>query len=875
MKNKSRKTYELPELLAPAGDIEALKAAVENGADAVYLGGKLFNARQNAGNFDNIELEKAIDFSHVRGVKVYLTMNTLLLDKEIKEALEFVGQAYDMGIDAIIIQDIGFASLIRHEYPQINLHASTQMTIYNSEGVNYLNKMGFKRVVLARELSLEEISYITHNCSTEVEVFVHGALCISYSGQCLMSSMLGGRSGNRGKCAQPCRLPYSLISDNQSIINSQYNEHDKTHILSPKDICTITDLDKIIDSGIKSLKIEGRMKTPEYVATVVKTYRKYLDKAYEKAKFDDDNTKEDMKNLHQVFNRGGFSNGYLYGKNGINMMSLEKPKNWGVYIGDVIFSDNNSRTVTIKLHDSLSIGDGIEVWIKDDGESPGTIVSELTKNKIAIKEAKASEIVTVGRLKGKISKGDKVYKTSDKKLMETARETWRRGFLKRVEVMGEVYIKSGKVSTLIVKDQEENTVKIIGQYVVEKALNAELTEDRIREQINKTGNTPFIFGELQVHLDEGITLPIKELNNLRRKALEELESKRIMKYKHYSQSGLFKNPELSQEKPKTQGNKTSTVIPKISLLYYKLDSVKQADRLVRLSLLDNFNKSSISRIYLPFHFFLKTLVKEECKIEMAGLIDLLRQNDIEIFVYLPSITRGNYDLLIKSNIQRLVDLGIDGFLIGNLGALEYMSQFPQVKIACDHSFNIFNSETVEHLSNAGVDCLTLSYELTLNQIKNISNTLLKKGVIVDKEIAIYGRAPLMTSEYCPIGALSNDGNFEGGTCNNRNCTKGNYWLEDRIKETFPIYPDTIDCRTTILNSKTLFLADNLNKIISSGADIFRINIWDESIYEVKDLISMHKNMLEGDFDDKLKKYEGLIKTIKNKGFTRGHYFRGV
>lgn len=304
------------ELLAPCGDWEAFMAAVENGADAVYVGGKLFNARQYASNFDEEKIKEVIHYAHVRDVNVYQTMNILISDSEMREALKALERSYLAGIDGVIVQDIGLASLIRKLYPDLALHASTQMTVYNLQGVKLLEELGFKRVVLARELSLEEIQYITENTSLEVEVFVHGALCVCYSGQCLMSSIIGGRSGNRGKCAQPCRLPYQLLEVGEGSGLPQ-RKANRGYFMSPKDLCSVDILDKIIKSGVKSLKIEGRMKSAEYVATVVRIYRKYLDRLFESTDSRNEGIVEkDMKDLLQIFNRGGLLKRISGRKNG-------------------------------------------------------------------------------------------------------------------------------------------------------------------------------------------------------------------------------------------------------------------------------------------------------------------------------------------------------------------------------------------------------------------------------------------------------------------------------------------------------------------------------------------------------------------------------
>jgi len=918
---EAEKIYKPPELLAPAGNFEALKAAVENGADAVYLGGKLFNARQYAGNFDDDELEKAINFSHVRGVKIYLTLNTLISDSEMEEALSFAGQAYNMGIDGIIVQDLGLAKLIKENIPGLDLHASTQMTIYNSEGIEFLSKIGFKRVVLAREVPLNEIGSIIGDCAQnrniEIEIFVHGALCISYSGQCLMSSIIGGRSGNRGKCAQPCRLPYQLVTrvdgDKQSEkSNREYGFKacgSKAYIMSPKDICGINDLEEIIKAGVKSLKIEGRAKSPEYVAVVVGLYRKYLDKAAENVITNNSGnntdkkvsiqftgneyvTKDDMKKLHQIFNRGGFSKGYLFGKTGADMMSFEKPKNWGVYLGTVISYDNRTKLVKVKLEDNLAIGDGIEIWNKGEGESPGTVVSEIVRNKTNVKEASAGDTVLIGRVNGKINQGNKIYKTSSKQLIDEARETWMHGFRKLVPISGELYIRLGEVPLLKVKDNDGNVVDVKGEIKAEKAINVGITEERAREQINKTGGTPFKFERLSVFLDKNVALPIKELNNLRRKALEELELKRVSmvkssrvpvntemlkdivsnKYEHNYHEHNHREYDYNENNHSEHNHNeynygeywklldAQDKKPKISLLFYNIDNEK-LDKLMKISQSDGLK---IDRIYLPFDFFLKSVGKNTGK--NVG-------KNTEIFVWLPSITRGNYNSIIKSNLPDIIDRGIDGILTGNVGTLEYIKHLSKnVKIACDYSYNTFNSYTAETLYNAGADTITLSYELTLEQIESMSRVLENKGINKDKEVVVYGRIPLMVTEYCPVGAV-NDKGKTCVPCTGKSCTKGVYFLQDRMKELFPLYNDRIDCRTIVFNSKVLFIADNIDRIIRTGADILRLNILDESMDEVVNLIKIHQDLTEGNYD--LKKYEKEIEKIKNKGFTRGHYFRGV
>ncbi len=319
------KMKRLPELLAPVGGMQQLIAAVENGADAVYLGGKLFNARQNAANFDDEELKEALEYAHVRGVNVYITLNTLINDAEMQDALDYANVVYAAGADALIVQDLGFAELVKKHLPDLPLHFSTQGTFYNLEGVKMAEKLGASRVILARELSLLEIEEITKAANIETEVFAHGALCQSYSGQCYLSSMIGGRSGNRGTCAQPCRLPYSITAGKNS---GDKTESAKGYFLSPKHFCTLEYLDKLIESGVNCLKIEGRMKSPEYVAIVTGIYRKYMD-LYAENQSRPAIEECDMKNLKQIYYRGCVETGYLVSAPGRYMITRDRAKHWG------------------------------------------------------------------------------------------------------------------------------------------------------------------------------------------------------------------------------------------------------------------------------------------------------------------------------------------------------------------------------------------------------------------------------------------------------------------------------------------------------------------------------------------------------------------
>ena len=509
------------ELLSPVGDFECLQAAVQNGADSVYLGGSNFNARASASNFDNEGLKKAIQYAKLRNVKINFALNTLIKDDEFDNAVNLAKYVYSLGSDAIIVQDLGLAKYIINNLPGMDVHASTQMTIHNLQGVLALEKLGFKRVVLSRELSLSEIEYICNNSNVEIEVFAHGALCISYSGQCLLSSTIGARSGNRGRCAQPCRLPYELIDDNNNTL-------DKGYILSPRDLCSIKYIPDLIKAGVTSFKIEGRMKTPEYVAVVTSIYRKYIDLALSEENYVVD--ENDIKKLMQVFNRGGFSSGNLSDEENLDYVYKEKSNNMGLYIGNVSSFNKNKGLITFKTKETLSIGDSISL----EKEAHKYTVSELMKNKQNIDRATINDIITIGRMKGNISLGDKIYKLSSKSLSKSISEFYKLEN-KKIPLSAIITIKKGEPVTLEVNSLDDGIYSSmsITKYIDVTPIDAisnPISKDRIIEQLSKTKDTQFEFTKIQVILDDNTYLPkISAINQLRRDCLEELEKLAIEK----------------------------------------------------------------------------------------------------------------------------------------------------------------------------------------------------------------------------------------------------------------------------------------------------------------------------------------------------------
>lgn len=789
--------YKIPELLAPAGGLEQLKAAVENGADAVYIGGKLLNARMNANNFDNQEIAKAVEYAHLRGVKIYVTLNTLISDEELNEALHYAAELYEYGVDALILQDLGFAELLKKQIPGMPIHLSTQGTVYNIEGVRAAKNLGFSRVVLARELSLEEIKGIAEENLIEIEVFVHGALCICYSGQCQMSREIGGRSGNRGVCAQPCRLPYSIYKEE---MGKKIEMKGPSYVLSPKDLCTIEHIDKLSRSGISSLKIEGRMKSPEYVAIVTKIYRKYLD-IYERTgeiKVE----KKDLDDLNQIFNRGGFTEGYLFHNPGKNLMSGNLPKHQGVYIGKVNVATeskslgNHQRgLVTIKLEKHLSIGDGIEIR---NEELSGNIITFMKVQNKKVSGAKPGEIVTIGYIDGRIKAGDQVYKITDKNLMADARESFeaKSGIaeksLRKVDINFQFEASLNRPISLKVTDMDGNSVTKIHSIVAEKALTKPLTKEVVITQLNKTGGTIFRVKECILDIEVGISVPLSVINELRRLSLEELEEirKNILKKTIDRNDWQIVIPDKSKTKIKSADSK----IDQFHLYLFHADQ--------------NFNDEySFSRIYLPYDV----------------LLDGYSKDGIELVPVIPNITRGWHDQNIRKNFDKILKLAsISGIAIGNIG---WISPFVSsgINVYGDFGLNVYNSMDFLQAKQLGLKEAVISHEVSNEEISKMDFHGIEPEVVID------GRVPLMISEHCFIGDFDACTKSRGKFSENDNrqksralCKSDQYFLQDRKGEFYPIIQNHKSCQNIIFSYKSNNHQNNKESLRRIGVNRFRI-----------------------------------------------------
>ncbi|SHK26750.1 putative protease [Caminicella sporogenes DSM 14501] len=817
------------ELLAPVGSYEAMIAAVQNGADAIYLGGKNFGARQYANNFGNDELKKAVEYCHIRGVKTYITVNTLISNNEFYEFEKYINYLYNIDVDAVILQDLGVLKYIRENYPDFEIHASTQMTIHNLDGVKLLKEFGVKRVVLPREMDLKEIKYIKENSDVELEVFIHGALCISYSGQCLMSSLIGGRSGNRGRCAQPCRLPYKLVDleSNKEMANINGN-----YILSSRDLNTIEKVGEIIDVGVNSLKIEGRMKRPEYVATVVYAYKAVIDEYLSTGKI---NVNESLrKDLEKIFNRK-FTKGYLFGEYGKDIMSFEKPGNRGIKLGRVIEINKKSNKLKIKLFEDLRKGDGIKIKLKSSSEDDGIIVNKIYSKDKIIYEAKAGQIVEIDyKVKGNIE--NIIYKTADIELLERARKSFAIEN-KKVPIYGAIKCKLGKKLEVYIWDTDGNYINFVGDKYVEKAVNKPLTEERIIKQMNKLGGTPYYFEKLEVELDDNILIPISEINEVRRNAIDKLNNARKRR-NNRKYMDLIIN-ELSDSKNNNiQGNGG-----KVSLRVY-VNNLKQLEAVL---------KCNVDLIYYSNLYDIDEAIKVSEKYNKLIVPALSRITDDREMAY------------IRQNLENIKRTG--HILVSNHGQLNLLRN-TDVNIYTDFSFNIFNNMALKKISDLGVKCCTLSLELTFAQIRDIV-----KNADINCEVLVYGHLPMMIMKYCAIKtAIKN----EKKLCNI--CRNKKFGLKDRYGNVFPILTDN-NCKVQILNSKKLFLIEYIKELLDNDLGLIRLQFTNEKKNEIIDIVKAYEKMIEDVLKGKKIISEEIIQFIEkyksNNDYTKGHFFRGV
>jgi len=854
---------DIPELLAPAGSMDALKAAVNAGADAVYLAGKQFGARYYAANFDNKQLQDAVNYAHLRGVKVYVTVNTLLNDHELQKMSEYLLFLYEIGIDAILVQDIGVAKLAKKLVPNLNLHASTQMTIHNLEGVKWASEFGFKRVVLAREMELSQIKEISQKLKSEeieLEIFAHGALCYSYSGQCLLSSFIGGRSGNRGMCAQPCRRKYKVISGEKD----EYGKPTKLskapvkdeYVLSTRDLALYRHLPIIINSDVRSLKIEGRMRSPEYVAIVVSIYRKALDSIAEGGwKFD----KEDINNLKLAFNRD-FTEGYILEKDYSRIMGRNLPGNRGVYVGSLIEHKKKEALIKIKGDIIPQKGDGIVFIPSSPNEREyGMVMNEfheIHKNKIKFKvnfPLKKRTSLYITRRKILIDKANKIINGISDDLKN--------------QIMVDLEILIRENGTITLKSQFDGAKGLLkletsADFKMEKALKRPLDKKTIENQMTKTGGTPFNIKNIQIQYPGNLFASLSELNKLRRDLFNEIADKIISSY-------LPSEDELINSK-----KSLNNILLETHPLKRPLKKIPELGIYVNdLNVLNGAINGGCRRIY--FDPFIQSSLKcrsEDLKIEkMKEFIleakSLCISADAVFILKLPKITYDSDLKMLLKLLGQLSKSGINEFMVDGIGtAKALLGLNNSIKLYGSSGLNIWNHLSVEELSKL-FNGLTISPELSKNDIKTLTRNW---GSDVSLEFLVQGNIESIISKDC-ITCIS------GINKTNVNEFLG---LKDVKNRVFPVLVDN-RCHTYILNSVELCLIDHLPFISKTGVDTVIIDARGKTEKYAFKICSIYMDALQiiaargPNIKNNLNSLKNKIKKISLGGITTGNFIRGI
>ena len=715
------------ELLAPAGSFEILKAVIAAGADAVYVGGSQFGARAYANNFTEEELLEAIDYVHLRGKKLFLTVNTLFKNNEINDALyDYLLPYYQRGLDAVIVQDFGVIDYIKTHFPDLPIHTSTQMTITGVEGAKLLKDLGVERVVLARELSVAEMKQIREEADVELEAFIHGALCYSFSGQCLFSSMLGGRSGNRGRCAQPCRLPYAVLDEKKK----EYKK--ESYVLSLKDLCGIEYLQQLREAGVYSLKIEGRMKQASYAAGVVSFYRKYID-------LEKQVTKEDRQHLYELGNRCGFTSEYFVKHNDKSMITFEKPS----------YEKSNEA-----LH------------------------QEIERKYVGQKS--------------------------------------------QIPVSGSLMMYKGQALEFYVNSQEYHAYVSLGE--VQEAKNKPLTEEDVRERMNKTGETAFYFEHLEIQMDNDIFVPNGVLNQLRREALTQLEQQMLANFVREVDVSMDEANQMPHTSDSSNLNKDE-----------KAQVICSCETREQLNAI--LNKGFfVTSVYVDAQMYERTSFAEDLEEDVRRIHEAGK----EVYLKLPAIYRGHTSKFFAEIKSRINNSGLDGLVVRNYEELIFANEeCPYKKVVIDHSLYTYNDYAKNAFARFGVHRDTVPLELNQKEIRGRDNR--------NSEMVIYGHYPLMTTAGCVHKNTS--------ACDKKS---GITYLKDRYNVLFPVKNYCKDCYNIVYNSVPVQLFGEVNRLKDYGIRHFRLDFTIESGKEVENVLSLY--------------HEGKGRAID---YTNGHYKRGV
>ncbi len=789
----------IPEILAPCGSYESFEAAVHAGADACYIGGHKFGARAYAANFDEVSLLKSIEFAHIHGCRLYLTVNTLFKENEINMLYDYLLPFYEHGLDAVIVQDLGVFSFIREQFPDIKIHCSTQMNITSCYGAAFMKKCGASRIVAAREMSLEQIKKIKTDVDIEIEAFVHGAMCYSYSGQCLMSSLAGGRSGNRGRCAQPCRRKY----------NGEY-------LLAMKDMCTLENIPSLIDAGIDSFKIEGRMKNEYYVASTVNAYRELVSDCIN-GSFSEAKAKKLKFGLANIYNRGGFCNGYFFTHNGADMISKERPNHQGVCVGKLVNIRNGA--VDVGLTEEVYPMDILEIKLKS-GEFINLTVSASEKS------AKAGNQVTLNAPKTKeITANQNIFRIKSQHIEEELSS-----YYKKTALCGSLNAATGEPLSFVAEctlNDREFSGSATGK-ITEKSQNQAADIIKIKEKLAQTGNTDYFFKDISVNADKDCFIPMGELKRLRREAIANLENNIVSFY--------FREKPVCRQKQ----NSVIKTVKKTKGMEKMHAGVLTATQLEAV-----LNYDFIDTIYIDFALLHNN--------EVWRLINGGYSGDKAFYLCLPDIVTDDFDItkyLPNSNISGIYIKNIDGLSIVFNSDRKF---FEGLDIVCAPSVYAYNSHALEFLSSF---CDIPSFELSLELNKKEIKALTDKAPGMDYRLVMYGHTRVMLSNQCIKKSA--------GKCNKREeLTK----LTDELGNTFYCYSDCSTCSNRIYNKDALFLFNKIDKNELSDLNIsgIRLDFTVENKAAVTKVLDIAKVFLENGSCEKRPEFS----------ITSGHINRGV
>ena len=806
------------ELLAPAGTMENFMAALESGADAIYLGGKVFNARAHAANFGIDELREAVRLAHILDVSVYVTVNILIGDTELKDLEQYIKDLDSIGVDAIIVQDLAVAEIAKRVAPNIHLHGSTQMTAATLDAVRFYESLGFTRVVLARELSLKEIQHICKHCKAEIEVFVHGALCVCYSGQCLMSSFIGGRSGNRGACAQPCRLPYELLdSKGESVLPKH-----EAYLLSPKDLNYSEHMNELVAAGVTSFKVEGRMKKVSYVRQVIGTYREILDEA--------SIHENQRKALASGFNRG-FSTAYLEDTVGRQMMTVVAPNHQGKPIGE---SYTKKGEVYLSLTEPIEQGSLVKILQSNGSVTYYTVDDEWTCVSDTLYKGRPAEGLAVGQL----------Y------LASTPKNTKSRGlqeFTRKYDMS--VYLSVGSngetnYTELTAILDSGLSVTVTNEYVPAIANKVPTSLEKVTEQLGRLGNTLFRLSYVDIP-DGPYMWPASVLNALRRDAVTALETALIT---HHVESwqALQVTGDVDYDF-KAQHELSYDTCPMISARIDEIKGVKAAIAGGAQKIV--FGGDRLSRT--PYALSIYDEVARLCA-----------QSDVICTFATPRVVKDDEVEAYKHTLEAIVQAHPDSISIHVPQALLWLRELGYTgAIEADTGLNIFNTPTLHFWEQLHISCVNPSQELTLKQI-----TELAKHSHVPIETMVHGYTEMMISEYCAIASFVGTGSKVNCPMP---CVTESYSLKDRKGEIFPLRTDPY-CRMHIMNSHEMDMRAYVPMLLQKGISILRIDGRHMKPNYVQDIVSQYVAIANGTMDAPPKKVDS-----KGESITRGHYFRGI